>query len=296
MSTTPAASPTSTPCVDALGQHFDPAGPEARIASLVPSLTETLFDLGLGAQVVARTGFCIHPADAVRAVPKVGGTKDVNLARLRALAPTHALVNVDENTRDAVQTLRAFVPNVVVTHPQTPQDNLALFGLLGDVFGSMPGVHARVKATCDAFRIVLQDLQSTPWTPRQVLYLIWREPWMTVARDTYIAHSLASVGWKTLPDLTGGDGLRMPGASRYPVFDWDAPWLGDVDLVLLSTEPYRFGAGHADEVRRQLAARDLRPEVHIIDGEWCSWYGSRAVQGLSQLAALAHALDDTMAS
>ena len=76
-----------------------------RIASLVPSLTELLFALGLGPQLVARTGFCIHPADAVRAVPKVGGTKDVNLAKLMRLAPTHVLVNVDENRLETVQAL-----------------------------------------------------------------------------------------------------------------------------------------------------------------------------------------------
>ena len=73
------------------------ADANARIVSLVPSITELLFSLGLGAQVVGRTGFCIHPRDAVRDVPKVGGTKDVKLDALRALNPTHVIVNVDEN-------------------------------------------------------------------------------------------------------------------------------------------------------------------------------------------------------
>ena len=88
-----------------------------RIASLVPSLTELLFALGLGPWVVARTGYCTHPADGVAAVPKVGGTKEVNLAKLRRLAPTHALVNVDENRIETAEALRAFVPQVIVTHP-----------------------------------------------------------------------------------------------------------------------------------------------------------------------------------
>ena len=275
---------------DALGQSFTPAGQDARIASLVPSLTETLFDLGLGPQIVARTGFCVHPADAVRDVPKVGGTKDVNLARLRRLAPTHVLVNVDENTRDTVQALREFVPQVLVTHPQDPHDNLALFDLLGGVFGAAPGVRARARAQGDALRAVLQTCQTQSWTPRRVLYLIWREPWMTVARDTYISRTLASVGWQTLPQTTGGDGLQAPGALRYPAFSWDAPWIRDVDLVLLSTEPYRFGPSHAGEVRSLLDARGSHAEVRLIDGEWCAWYGSRAVRSLPRLAALARTL------
>src|SRR5207344_290 len=91
-----------------------------RIASLVPSLTELVFALGLGARLVARTGFCIHPAAGVAAVAKVGGTKDVNLAKLRRTRPTHVLVNVDENRRETVAAIRAWggdAPEVVVTHP-----------------------------------------------------------------------------------------------------------------------------------------------------------------------------------
>lgn len=282
--------PACTPA-DALGQHFATAGVEARIASLVPSLTETLFALGLEAQMVARTGFCIHPADAVRAVPKVGGTKDVNLERLRALAPSHVLVNVDENTRETVAALRGFVPNVVVTHPQTPLDHFALFALLGQTFGDVPGVAARAQQLACDLRAELDALAARPRLARRVLYLIWRAPWMTVARDTYIANTLACVGWQTLPELTGGDGLATPGATRYPAFDWDAPWLSDVDLVLLSTEPYRFRSADLDAVRALLAARGQHPSVQLIDGEWCSWYGSRAVRSLSQLAAFAKRLE-----
>ena len=91
-----------------------------RIASLVPSLTELVVALGLGDRLVARTGWCIHPAAALARVPKVGGTKTVNLAKLRRLAPTHVLVNVDENRRETVEAIRAWgeaAPEIVVTHP-----------------------------------------------------------------------------------------------------------------------------------------------------------------------------------
>ena len=88
-----------------------------RIASLVPSLTELVVALGLRERLVARTGYCIHPAAALAGVPKVGGTKQVNLAKLRRLAPTHVLVNVDENRAETVAALREFVPHIIVTHP-----------------------------------------------------------------------------------------------------------------------------------------------------------------------------------
>src|SRR5678816_3641830 len=82
--------------------------PAPRIASLVPSLTELVFALGLGERLVARTGFCVHPRDRVGAVAKVGGTKDVNLAKLRQLAPTHVLVNVDENRKETIEAIAAW--------------------------------------------------------------------------------------------------------------------------------------------------------------------------------------------
>ena len=280
----------SADIIDFIGQPFERAPAHARIASLVPSLTETLVDLGLGAQLVARTGFCIRPAAAVRAIPKVGGTKDVNVARLRGLAPTHVLVNVDENTLETVQQLQEFVPHVVVTHPQQPDDNLTLFNLLGALFSATAGVQERAQGLHDEFGMTLRAIRARSWPLRRVLYVIWREPWMTVARDTYIARTLAQVGWRTLPDVAGGDGLGCAGITRYPVFDWDAPWLRDVDLVLLASEPFRFGAAHLEITRRLLETRGLKPAVRLIDGEWASWYGSRALHSLPQLAQYAAAL------
>lgn len=281
-----AASPRPSPgmTADAMGQILPPAGREARIASLVPSLTETLFALGLGAQVVARTGFCLHPRDGVAAVPKVGGTKDVRLDALRALRPSHVLVNVDENTRETVAALRRFIPHVVVTHPQEPEDNLVLFNLLGELFGDAEGVPQAAAALGSRLRGVLSTIADAGQRRATVLYPVWRRPWITVARDTYISRCLARVGWDTLPDVRGGNGLDRDGSSRYPQFDWDAPWLDTVDCVLLPDEPYRFDAAHAAEVRDRLAARGRAVEVHRIPGDWASWYGVRAIDGLTQLA------------
>src|ERR1700755_515223 len=123
---------------DAAGTVHEPAGSEARIVCLVPSITEVICDLGLADQLVGRTGFCIHPWDTVRTIPKLGGTKDVKLERIRELAPTHAIVNIDENTREVACTLAEFVPHVVVTHPLGPRDNLDLYRLLGAIFHRRP--------------------------------------------------------------------------------------------------------------------------------------------------------------
>ena len=250
-----------------------------RIASLVPSLTDLVVALGLGEHLVARTGYCIHPAAALRAVPKVGGTKNVNLAKLRRLAPTHVLVNVDENRSDTVAALREFVPEAIVTHPCAPEDNLALIEQLRAAFGGVHGVDARAAALRHEIELELAATKPAGREATQVLYLIWREPWMTVARDTYISRMLARVHWLSQPNAQGG----ATGAARYPVLHGEEPWLRGVERVLLSSEPYRFDAGHLS------AAQALCPQakVQLVDGELLSWYGPRAAAGLRYLRTLA---------
>ncbi len=257
-----------------------------RIASLVPSLTELLFEIGLGPWLVARTGFCLHPRDAVAAVPKVGGTKDVNLAKLCRLAPTHVLVNIDENRRETVDAIRSWsaadgpeAPQIVVTHPLAPDDNLALLDQMLDHFGALGGVAERAERLRNSLRHELEQTRPDGRPLQRVLYLIWRDPWMTVARDTYIARMLGRVNWQTLPALDGG----ASGAARYPVVRGDEAWLAQVDQVLLSSEPYAFTQAHVDE------AKALCPNarVRLVDGEMLSWYGARAVPGLRYLRQIA---------
>ncbi|ELA00387.1 helical backbone metal receptor [Cupriavidus metallidurans] len=274
---------------DAGGQVHEAASGDVRIASLVPSITELLFDLGLADQLVARTGFCIHPEPAVRAVAKVGGTKDVKLDRLRARAPTHVVVNIDENRRETVDEIRTFVPHVIVTHPCAPEDNFALYRLLGGIFGRRP----QAEALVGQLRGELDAIQAQTWPARRVLYAIWQDPWMTVSRATYISRMLALVNWATWPDdadtsdtpaaCVDGDCSRpnAPG-ERYPTFRWSDALVRELDAVLLSTEPYRFTEDHADALERQIG----KP-VLLVDGEMLSWYGSRAVAGARYLRSLA---------
>jgi len=264
--------------VDAAGTHHVAASTRPRIVSLVPSLTELVCDLGLADALVGRTGFCIHPRAMVRRIPKIGGTKDVNIARIRELAPTHVIVNIDENEKPTVDELATFVPHIIVTHPLAPRDNLALYRLFGGIFGCA----ARALELCGEFERACDDVAAAcAALPRQnVLYLIWRKPWMTVARDTYIARTLALVGWDTLPAAA---------TVRYPELELDAALFADVDHIFLSSEPYRFRERDVLDVRR-LVPRQAHCSVRLIDGEMTSWYGSRAVAGLAYLGRLRRAL------
>jgi ABC-type Fe3+-hydroxamate transport system substrate-binding protein len=268
----PPHEPAGAGLVDALGTRHAPA-PDARIVCLVPSITELLCDLGLAGRLVGRTGFCIHPKDVVAAIPKVGGTKDVNIEKIRRLAPTHVVVNIDENDKPTADALAAFVPHVVVTHPNAPRDNLALARLMGGLFGADDAA----ARWCADFEREYAMLRAGPRGPaRTVLYCIWQDPWMTVSRGTYIAAMLAELGW-SVPDL---------GAERYPRFDWSQALVDGLDAVLLSTEPYRFTEAHADALEKQIGV-----PVLLVDGEMMSWYGSRALAGVRYLRALREMLE-----
>ena len=255
----------------------------ARIVSLVPSLTELICDLGLLDQLVGRTGFCVHPKQLLRAVPKVGGTKTVDLERVRTLMPSHVIVNVDENEKATVDLLRAFVPHIVVTHPIAVADNHALYQQFGELF------NARSQATQLSERLHAQiaALNALSFVPRNIVYVIWKAPWMTISTDTYIAKMLASAGLLA---------MTVPGRSeRYPSFEWSQLALAQCDAVLLSSEPYKFTGKHIDSLRAELvthikgAART--PLVQLIDGEMTSWYGSRAIAGLQYLRQFRQQLD-----
>lgn len=280
-------STNSSRLVDAIGRVHALARADARIVSLVPSVTELLFALGIGDRLVGRTGFCIHPKDNIKTVPKVGGTKSVDIDAIRGLAPTHLMVNIDENEKSTVDQLASFVPNVIVTHPLGPLDNMALYRLLGGIFGR----ESRAEELCEAFQKAYADaVGACADLPRErVLYLIWKSPWMTVSRDTYISRTLAAVGWDT---------VEIESKDRYPKIELTPELVSRVDRVLLSSEPYAFRERHLDELRQTLAAADhffvptaleeaeSPVPVSLIDGEMASWYGSRAIEGMKYLSRL----------
>jgi len=255
--------------VDAVGTRHVPASRGFRIVSLVPSLTELLCDLGLAGAIAGRTGFCIHPRETVRRIPKVGGTKDVDLDKVRTLAPTHVILNVDENRKEAARALAEFVPTLVVTHPLAPLDNLALYRLIGGIFGRA----REAEGLCERFQKEYAALEAVAsgFPPERVLYLVWKNPWMTVSRDTYVSRMLGLVKWETVPAY---------GGERYPKVSLEDDALGEARVVLLSSEPYPFRENHLAEVR---ACLSRARRVALIDGEMTAWYGSRAIAALGYL-------------
>lgn len=259
--------------VDFVGQEHPPAQGDFRIVSLVPSLTETLFEMGLENHLVGRTSFCVHPRDRVKPIQSVGGTKAVNMRTLQGLAPTHVLVNVDENPKELAEEITGLGVSVIATHPVEPFDNITLFRLLGDLFGAQQAAARLSAAFQSALTQVRLAAEATP--ERRVLYLIWKDPWMTVSEDTYIAKMLQLINWRAV----GGDK-----GMRYPVVTLEGSTLSAVDEILLSSEPFAFDENHRKALENDFAQHSVK--ISLIDGEMTSWYGSRAIRGLDYLRKL----------
>lgn len=261
---------------DAIGQTHDVCD-DARIISLVPSITELLFDLGLDEQVVGRTAFCVHPKDRIKQVRSIGGTKQVNLDKLKKLEATHLIVNIDENPKELVDELAEYIPHIVVTHPNAPQDNIDLYRLIGNIFNKS-GEAARLISDFQA-ALTQAQLTASDLGEKKVLYFIWKDPWMTISGETYISQSLRIANMISQP---------QDADVRYPEIDLNSGILDEVDAILFSSEPFLFKQHHLDEFSE--AHNVPADKLHIIDGEMTSWYGSRAIEGMRYLADFAKSL------
>jgi len=257
-----------------------------RIVSLVPSLTEALFALGLGDRVVGVTDWCVHPAGAVASLPKVGGTKDTSVEAIVALAPDLVIANHEENTRRVVERLEAAGLAVWVTYPRTVREGGALLRELGERLGAKPAAMREVVAPVEA--AIADAEQVRPIAPPRVFCPIWRDPWMAIGRDTYV-HSMI--------ELCGGANVFADrGDRRYPIVSLADVVAARPDVILLPDEPYAFGPRDVAELA-QLdvpAARDGR--IHCVDGTWVSWYGPRirpALRGIRPLLGADHAARST---
>ena len=238
-----------------------------RIVSLCPSLTELVFDLGHGSELVGRTKFCIHPADRVGAVEKVGGTKNPKLSRIIDLAPDIVLLNEEENRREDAEALQAAGIRCHVSFPRTALDTAAMVrSIAAAIDASAEGEHIARDIEARHQRVRRATERRMPVT---FAYLIWREPWMSVNADTFVSALLADAG---------GRNVFATRTDRYPTITPDELRAADPDVVLLSTEPFPFKPSYADELATLSGI--ARDRMSIVDGEMLSWHGSRTPAGI----------------
>lgn len=223
-----------------------------KIISLVPSITEALFDLGLTEdEVIGRTKFCIHPENQVKNVAVIGGTKNINIEKIRSLHPDIIIANKEENTKEDVEELQQSF-KVLVTNVSTLEDNYYLLKVLGNLFNKQEIAQKYNSKINEIF----QDMRQKE--KKSCAYLIWQNPYMTVGSDTFIHTVLDQIGFENI----------FKTQKRYPEISIEE--LKTADYIFLSTEPFPFKQKHIDELQKQLPDS----KIILVDGEAFSWYGT----------------------
>lgn len=243
---------------DQMNQTIHLSATPRRIVSLVPSQTELLYDLGLDEEIVGITKFCIHPKEWFKSKNRVGGTKDISIAKVLKLNPDLLIGNKEENEKENIESLKSQFP-VWMSDIYTLQDALEMIEKIGELVGKSEKaieISTLIKNSFDQFKI--ENSERFKGKSPSVLYLIWRNPYLSAGKNTFIDSILSECGFSNFIK-----------EERYPEIDFkskDYP-----DYIFLSSEPYPFKEKHIKELEEIYQ----NSKVVLVDGEMFSWYGSR---------------------
>ncbi|MFL5811386.1 MAG: ABC transporter substrate-binding protein [Flavisolibacter sp.] len=243
----------------------------SRIVSIVPSLTELLFDLGLDKEVVGITKFCVHPDSWFRNKKRVGGTKQLHLDAIRALQPELIIANKEENVKEQVEELAKIFP-VWTSDINDLQSALDAIRIIGEMTGKVNEASDLVKKITAAFKHIEEKFLHGSKNVIRSAYLIWQEPYMTAGGDTFINDMMQYAGFENV----------FKYKDRYPVVTIDEIISAGCEVLLLSSEPFPFKEKHKAALEEILS----QTAVLLVDGEIFSWYGSRLLKAPSYFEQL----------
>ena len=229
-----------------------------RIISTVPSITELLYDLNLEDQVVGITKFCVHPEKWYRSKPRIGGTKTLHIDKIKALEPDLIIANKEENTKEQIEELMDYC-EVIVTNIVTIQDNLNLIEMLATKLDREEIGNELKSQLRSLWKHILQ-----PTVFVSTIYLIWKDPYMTVGGDTFINHMITNLGFTNL----------YSNQLRYPQITIEEMKALNPQLIMLSSEPFPFKEKHIEALQNELPDA----KILLVDGEAFSWYGTRIIK------------------
>jgi ABC-type Fe3+-hydroxamate transport system substrate-binding protein len=259
--------------IDDLQRKVKLSGPPQRIVSLVPSITETLFALGLRESIIGVTRYCTHPPGEVKRLEKVGGTKNPDIGKILTLRPDLVIVNAEENRQEDFARLIEEGLVIYVTFPRTVEEGILMIGRVGEVVGVPEIAHQMVNSLLGIHREVILSVEQE--RRLKVFCPIWRNPWMSFNRETYVDNMLWCCGGENI--------LRHKSERFFPITLNEVAALSP-EVVLLPDEPYSFTTKHI---------RNLKPladtpagrggHIYCVDGKGLSWYGPRIGEGLRSI-------------
>lgn len=253
--------------IDQIGHQINIETTPKRIISVVPSQTELLFDLGLENEVVGITKFCIHPNSWFKNKTRIGGTKTLNINKIKQLKPDLIIANKEENTKQQIEELQQLFP-VWTSNIRNLSESLEMINQIGLI------TKTNVKAE-EIIAKIEQDfklLTSIKKQSKSTLYFIWREPFMSVGSSTFIHDVMARAGFVN----------ALETSENYPVLTSEQIKTINPQLILLSSEPYPFKEKHIKEFKML----SKNAQILLVDGELFSWYGSRLTKTVHYLIDL----------
>ena len=251
---------------------------ELRIVSVVPSQTELLYDLGLKNQIVGLTKFCIEPQELETETQKwfelkskIGGTKNIDIEKVKSLNPHIIFANKEENDKDQIESLR----KEFIVYTSDVYDLKSSLEMIAHV-GQLTKTEFEAQSIISKISLNFKEIQF-PAIKKTAIYFIWKNPYMTVGGDTFIHKMIEECGFSNL----------TIDKKRYPVIEIEEMKELNPEVIFLSSEPYPFKEKHIEEFREILP----NALIYIVDGQKFSWYGSHLIQsplyfnGLQKLVA-----------
>ncbi len=236
-----------------------------RIVSLVPSMTELLFDLGLEDRILGVTRYCVHPEWARKEKAVIGGPKTFDFEAIDALQPDLILGNKEENYKEGIEQLRQKYP-AWLCDIHNLDDALAMIASVGQLTNTEDKANAIVSDI--KTKMALLSSEKT----LRVAYFIWRKPYRVAAGSTFINEMLKLCGMENVfADL-----------DRYPEVTIEQLKALKPDMLLLSSEPYPFKEKHCQE----FTELGVSARTQLVDGEMFCWTGSHLRKAADYFVAL----------
>lgn len=253
--------------VDHLGRPFR-LGSVKRIVSLVPSLTQTVIDLGFEEKLVGITEYCPTGNTPKSVLPRrVGGTKNVSVASVVDVKPDLVLANKEENNRRTVNALERKGITVWVSDIKNVQDSIKCLSDLESL------LNAKGDSLSEEARQLWNGFGSSKLRLRlsgkKGLYFIWQDPFMVAGQGTYIDSWMKLLGIKNLETR-----------DRYPRLTTNDFMALDPDIVFLPDEPYPFDAMDQKTIGDKLLRNC---QIVLLDGKMFSWFGSYMIQTFQKI-------------
>jgi ABC-type Fe3+-hydroxamate transport system substrate-binding protein len=250
-----------------------------RIVSTVPSQTELLYDLGLRDEVVGITKFCVHPDEWFSKKIRIGGTKNLNIKKIIELQPDLIIANKEENVKEQIEELQKHF-KVYVSDIKNLSDALKMIQDVGELVNRNKESEKVIKEIKNHFNNLNPDSyrdRTSNLKQQSVIYLIWKNPYMTVGNDTFIHDMITLCGFKNI----------FGELKRYPEITSEQIASSKPDLIFLSSEPYQFKEKHIEELKNISPAS----RIILVNGEYFSWYGSRLLKAADYFSKL---IDEVM--